>query len=123
MAKMLDLTQHTYSNYETNKRLPDISILEKLKQISNVNLDWLVSGVGNPFVDLSLMDVSKEPGIRNFLYWFRKSEIVRLSTLTNFELLRLKHPEIFKDGDKPDNKDENGVDIYGIDIDGVMNDI
>lgn len=41
IAKDLDITQNTYSNYESEKTEPDIETLIKLADYYNVSLDFL----------------------------------------------------------------------------------
>lgn len=46
VAKNINITQFTYSNYETGKTEPTIEILIRLADFYNVTLDYLV---GRPF--------------------------------------------------------------------------
>jgi transcriptional regulator with XRE-family HTH domain len=45
----LDIPPSTYSQYETGSRVPDETILMQLAKKFKVRLEWLKTGVGNPF--------------------------------------------------------------------------
>jgi len=51
LAKELDVTKQAISNIETAKSLPSIAVLEKLVLKFEVNLNFLIANVGNPFIE------------------------------------------------------------------------
>lgn len=48
-AKLLEINPVTLSNYERGRRFPDVTILNVLREKTNVNLNWLISGDGTMF--------------------------------------------------------------------------
>ena len=42
LGKMLNISRQAYSNYETDKRTPDLDLLLKIAQIYNITLDDLI---------------------------------------------------------------------------------
>lgn len=72
----------TISDYEKNKRNPDITSLRKIASLANVTLEWLLTGNGPiflpgreesvpalytvDFVDVKVYDMSKAKGPKNF---------------------------------------------------------
>ena len=50
-AERFGLTQKTWSNYERGKREPSIDILERIGDVYDVSLDWLVRGRGSKRLD------------------------------------------------------------------------
>lgn len=92
--KKLDVSQFTLSNYESGKRFPDSRFLLKLKNMTNVDLNWLIMGdntVGN-FVPDMIVDMEKT----DFFYWFARLPILSHSALASLEELKLKYPSLFK---------------------------
>ena len=49
IAEALGVAQSTISQYEAGKRTPECDVLEKIKRIYGINLNWLVSGDGAMF--------------------------------------------------------------------------
>lgn len=62
MAKKLNITSSAYGFYEQNKRVPDSNTLNKLAQIFNVSLDYLmgVSDIRNPQANISINLTTKD---------------------------------------------------------------
>ena len=50
MAKRLDIQYVTYNKYEVGVTQPNIEYLGRLNRIFNVNINWLITGVGSMFV-------------------------------------------------------------------------
>lgn len=92
MAELLKITQHTYSNYETNKRSPPAKILNHLKHIPDLDMNWLIFGDASS----STRARSKDPEMKDFFYWLNKLPIVRHYALAAFEDVKFKHPGMFK---------------------------
>ena len=42
MAEKLGVTKKTYQNYESYKTFPDVSIIKKIIEMSNVNFDDII---------------------------------------------------------------------------------
>lgn len=49
MAKILEVSERAYSSYEREERKISIEHLEKIHNLCNCNLNWLVAGVGEMF--------------------------------------------------------------------------
>ncbi len=49
-ARVLGINRNTLLNYETNKGLPDFERLQKLHKIFKININWLISGEGKPYL-------------------------------------------------------------------------
>lgn len=61
VAKKLNITQATYSGYESNKYEPSIDILISISKLFKVSIDYLVNNDNNFSIDLSnLSDMKKE---------------------------------------------------------------
>lgn len=64
VAKNINITQFTYSNYETGKTEPTIEVLIKLADYYNVTLDYLV---GRPYSnDFGYMSGEEKFLVTNF---------------------------------------------------------
>ncbi len=46
IAEKLGISQPKYANYESRGSIPPIDILEKLSDLFNINLHWLITGTG-----------------------------------------------------------------------------
>jgi len=101
-SKKLGVSQFTLSNYENDKRFPDIRFLEKLKDATDINLNWLVmgEGAGEGFAP----GVAVDAELKDFLHWLKEIPIVRHSAMTSLEDLKFKYPTLFKSG--TDTKEE-----------------
>ena len=61
VAKKLNITQATYSGYESGKYEPSIDILISISKLFKVSIDYLVNNENNFTIDLSnLSDMKKE---------------------------------------------------------------
>jgi len=49
-ARALGINRNTLLNYETNKGLPDFERLQKIHEKFKVNINWLISGEGKPYL-------------------------------------------------------------------------
>lgn len=58
IAEMLGVAVSTYSQYETGKTIPSLSVLRKLADYYNVSLDYLVDRTSEDY--LNLTDEEKE---------------------------------------------------------------
>ncbi len=73
MADQLEISQSVYSSYENRGSMPPLNILEKLTDLYNIDIHWLITGEGEmenkgpgttfPLVDYVLMDRN---GIKDF---------------------------------------------------------
>ena len=96
-SEKLGISSFSLINYEKGKRYPDSRFLRKIKELTNVDLNWLLGGE-----DLAPGDcpgIIEDKEISDFLYWFGKLPMVTHSTLSNLEMLKLRHPEVFKRDD------------------------
>ena len=57
ISKKLNISRQAYSNYETGKRVPDISTLLRLSDIYGISLEDLIA---RPFSEMSRASVSRE---------------------------------------------------------------
>lgn len=92
-CKKLGVSQFTLSNYETGKRFPDTRFLLKLKELANVDLNWLIWG--DKTLDALCPGEPEDKEMANFFYWFSRLPIVRHSSLAGLEELKFKYPELF----------------------------
>ncbi len=49
-ARALGINRNTLLNYETNKGFPDFERLQKIHKTFNININWLLSGEGKPYL-------------------------------------------------------------------------
>ena len=49
MASKFSLNENTWSQYETNKRTPDIETIKKIAQFFNVSIDYLMNLTDEPY--------------------------------------------------------------------------
>ena len=92
-AEMLGVSQFTISNYETGKRFPDLEFLVRLKQVTKVNLNWLIDGTSGSGDFIPGIPGGNE--IRDYLYWFEKVPLVRHQALAALADLKFRYPEMF----------------------------
>lgn len=67
LAKKIDTSRSNIANYENDKNMPSIDILEKLSKLFNCTTDYLLgkSDVKNPQqIDLDDMDIAFASGIK-----------------------------------------------------------
>lgn len=60
MAKMTNVSYRAYSSWERGDRKPPLEFLELINKNYMVNLNWLISGIGEPFIADS---TNKEPSM------------------------------------------------------------
>lgn len=53
-AELMGITTLTYSRYERNIRKPDLDFVKKFGNHFNINFNWLIDGVGEPFRDAAM---------------------------------------------------------------------
>ena len=46
MAETMNVSKHTYINYELERSIPDSYFLLTIKQKFNININWLIDGGG-----------------------------------------------------------------------------
>jgi transcriptional regulator with XRE-family HTH domain len=49
-ARALGINRNTLLKYETNKGFPDFERLQKIHEKFKVNINWLISGEGKPYL-------------------------------------------------------------------------
>lgn len=67
-AKELGIKQATYSNYENGTRAIPNDIYEKLQKEYNINLNWLISGIGEMFLT-ETHSISRKTPDNDAVYW------------------------------------------------------
>ena len=60
-ARALGIYRNTFWHWETNKLFPNFEKLQKLHKIFKVNINWLLSGEGKPY----LKRLKHPPNIEN----------------------------------------------------------
>ena len=60
MAEMMNIPLRTYVSYERNENNPPYSMLVTLCKNFNVNLNWFIAGIGEPFSTPKLDTVREE---------------------------------------------------------------
>jgi transcriptional regulator with XRE-family HTH domain len=120
LASRLDVSGATLCETEAGKHYPGCEFLINIHRVFNVNLDFLLFGKGKMFSetegwektfggieDLAWIDDE----IRNFLYYFERSSILRHHMLIQFKTLLLKEKDLIetelKEYEEPKNKDQN----------------
>lgn len=93
-SKMLGVSQFTLSNYEMGKRFPDTRFLVKLKELTDVDLNWMISGE-RVFADSAPGFLVSEE-MKNFFYWFGKLPMLRHSVYLELDRLKAAYPLLFK---------------------------
>lgn len=102
IAQKIGLSPAGYFNYENSKAQPKLDVIIKLKEIFDVNIDWLLFGTGHIDRAIEFNDkIMNDDDFIEFFYWLNKEQLVRHSTLANFSDLKIKYPGLFK---KIDNK-------------------
>ena len=95
-ASDLNVSLTTYKSYETNKTNIPHTILKKIKEKSNVSLDWLVCGIGtNEDIDTLIGEYFESINDKN-------------NTISVHEVFKRLVDEV--SGDKKDKKQE--IEIY-----------
>ena len=64
MANILGTNQKTLSRYENNLTFPPVDILEKLAEKYNFNLNWLITGKGEMFIESSNVQATEHLGVK-----------------------------------------------------------
>lgn len=59
-ANLLNINPVTLSNYEREKRFPEQTLLDLIRQKTNVNLNWLISGGDGPMFEFNSKSVDKK---------------------------------------------------------------
>jgi len=49
-ARVLGINRNTLLNYETNKAFPDFERLQKIHEKFKLNINWLISSEGKPYL-------------------------------------------------------------------------
>jgi len=108
IAAKLEISAHAYLNYEKGMVQPKIGILQKLRSLFNVNVNWLLDGSGNMEDTFEIDEgTANDPRIREFIHWFNRYSIVQFTALAALEELKIKHPDLFSEEIK------KGTDIEG----------
>ena len=99
VASALSITEQTLSRYETGDRIPDAQLIQKFVQLYNVDANWLMNGIGSPFLEggkgtstpeniAVLNHILKDEEVREMIGLMEISEIKR-SMLAEMDKLRI----------------------------------
>lgn len=89
-AKHTGLSHQSASNYLKGKQKPDIEKLAMIaKSFDKVNAYWLLTGLGEMFIEVELEDVSISKIVK-YLYKFPKDELEKDETWNMFLELQFK---------------------------------
>jgi transcriptional regulator with XRE-family HTH domain len=125
VASALSITEQTLSRYETGDRIPDALLIQKFVQLYNVDANWLINGIGSPFLEdgkgtstpdniAVLNHILKDEEVREMIGLMEISEIKR-SMLAELDKLRIifkplidafKQRKKLKDTQKEENNDK-----------------
>lgn len=96
IAQKIGLSTTGYYKYEVGKTTPKLDVIVKLKNVFKVNIDWLIDGTGPMFRVIEFNErILNNNDILDFFYWLNEYPIVQFATLTFFEELKSKYPEMF----------------------------
>lgn len=97
LAQELDVSITSICEIEKGKYKPNCDFIANLSKVYNVNLYWLLFGVGEIFLDATSMVMNqthnfaaKVQDVHNFLWYFQRSTIIQHSTLAHFYSLMIK---------------------------------
>lgn len=62
MAEKLGVSGNHYGRYETERAAPPYTVLAKLKELYRVDLDWLISGIGDAYAESDILGVADFAG-------------------------------------------------------------
>ena len=65
LAKQLEITQNTYTNYINGKREIPTGLSLKIKQMYDISIDWLLTGKGEMLIDTSSDTTIGDVSIKN----------------------------------------------------------
>lgn len=84
LAEKLDTTKATLSRYENNKRIPDILIVNKISNVLNVDINYLLGNSDNPTEEIQTIAAHKEGEV------FTEDELKDIEEFKNFVRSRRK---------------------------------
>lgn len=61
VADKLGITRQAYTNYESGKRVPEVQTLEKLAQLFDVSVDYLLGRSANPEAEMLIKQIDALP--------------------------------------------------------------
>lgn len=104
-SKLIGISQFSLSFYETDRRRPDVNFLSKIKEIANIDLDWLICG---NYFSQDISSISPEDiALKELIKWFKKHQIVQLRTLAVLEGIKIEYPTLFEE------KEDNNIVVGG----------
>jgi transcriptional regulator with XRE-family HTH domain len=107
VASALSITEQTLSRYETGDRIPDALLIQKFVQLYNVDANWLMHGIGSPFLEdgrgtstpdniAVLNRVLKDEEVREMIQLMEISQVKR-SMLAELDKLRITFKSLIDD--------------------------
>jgi len=100
MAKRLNISQTTYSEFESGKHMPKFEVIYHLARELNVNLYYFMFGKGDMFLGPTQLlsrslgkNVVKKEEIESFLHYFEHSNIAQLQVLASFMVILQRDKE------------------------------
>ncbi len=66
LANLLGVHRNTVRRWESNERIPKGEIIIQLYELFNVNLIWLISDKGEPYIDNSDKTVERKSLLKEF---------------------------------------------------------
>jgi DNA-binding XRE family transcriptional regulator len=100
LSQKIDVPITYICEVEQGKYKPNCDFLENISRVLNVNLYWLLFGQGGMFLDPATLVIdqsdnyyAKTEDIRNFLWYYQRSAIVRHSTMAHFYTLLIQQKQ------------------------------
>ena len=88
-SQKLEITEQAYNNYSKGKRDLQVEHIAKLKQMFNISIDWLFTGIGSMYqVDSKNINYKEE--IINNLELLNENQIKYVYHITEAERIKVK---------------------------------
>lgn len=101
IAERIGLSDVAYYKYEAGKAQPKLDVIKKLKNIFNVNIDWLLFGTGHMYRVFEFDEkILNDEDLADFFFWLNKEPMVRYAALSSLEDLKFKYPGKFSNKNK-----------------------
>ncbi len=102
MAALFGVTRSTYCRYEAGNAFPGASGLELLVSYFNVSPDWLMTGIGEMYLqedeqspaNLQLEDL--KPDVQGMVKVMKKMPLICFEVLSFYYAFKLDNPHVFQ---------------------------